>query len=279
MKSFRPAAALFLLPALFPEAGAMASSSMPRIDIVAAERGPSCGGRGFAAPAMRDTLEPAPLSRGDRVEISIGGDRVFSGVYQINETGALKLPQLNPVPAHGRSAALIASELSLRLKAEGFYGVAPKVALRVVAFAPAGVTVGGAVSEPGEYNVGAGGVDGRGRTLAAALRLAGGARADANLSRIAILRGGVSFIVDLRPGSGGEALRDVALISGDAIEVPSLACVLESLSIPSAMAPQRQMVRAAHRAETPGPAPQMSKIEIACAAAGEVGAPLALLAR
>lgn len=213
-----------------------------------ANSAPACAGRAHNDPSPTNASDVELLSRGDLVEVSIGADKTFSGRYEVSRDGALKLPHLHAIPAQGRSVEALELDLSKELAIEGYYKVAPDVSIRVADFAPARVNVAGAVFQPGGYTVGgdgkqeqdteraaALGANGEGRSLSTALRAAGGVRPDADLSRVVIRREGQRIVVDVRPAIEGRSFPDVMLISGDEIEVPSLACFLEALVAPTAI--------------------------------------------
>ncbi|NLH82161.1 MAG: polysaccharide biosynthesis protein, partial [Phyllobacteriaceae bacterium] len=134
--------------------------------------------------------------------------------------------------------------------AAGTYPTAPQVSVRLMEFAAARVFVGGAVFEPGAYEIGgptatrtegerlaAIGAAGDDRRLSRALRAAGGIRPDADLSRVTVLRGTRRSTYDLRPAIAGRAYADVILLAGDQVDVPSRGCFQEAVMKPSPISP------------------------------------------
>ncbi|WP_339950966.1 polysaccharide biosynthesis/export family protein [uncultured Albimonas sp.] len=191
------------------------------------------------------------LSAGDLLRLEVGEDGTFSGDFEVASDGRLKPPYITPIAAAGRATDAVQRALTERLVAEGYYPApGPRISLRLVSRGPARVHVGGAVFEPGAVSVGGVGRDDRDaareaasgagdarRSLAEALRNAGGIRPDADLSRVRITRGGVVREVDLTGALAGRAFDDPTLIAGDTIEVPSRGCFQEALMAPSAVTP------------------------------------------
>ncbi|MGF1553437.1 MAG: polysaccharide biosynthesis protein, partial [Paracoccaceae bacterium] len=76
-----------------------------------------------------------------------------------------------------------------------------------------------------------------GRTLSAALRAAGGIRPDADLSRVALERGGRTRIFDLNGAFSGGAFEDAVMVAGDRVSVPSRGCFQVALMRPNPVSP------------------------------------------
>ncbi|MEQ8654415.1 MAG: polysaccharide biosynthesis/export family protein [Kiloniellales bacterium] len=214
-----------------------------------AERCQISSGQPLTLPVTLDVaLESERLSRGDLLEVLVQKDEVFSGEYEVSRDGKLKLPFADPVPAANRSVGELEREIAERLVREGYYRRRPEVSVRVMDFASAKVYVGGAVFDPGSFEVGrvsgddrddlrqtARGASTEGRNLSLALQAAGGVRPDADLSAAVLRRDGVEYRLDLRPAIEGRAFADVMLLSGDEIELPSRGCFQEALMAPSAI--------------------------------------------
>ncbi|EPX80521.1 polysaccharide biosynthesis/export family protein [Salipiger mucosus] len=190
------------------------------------------------------------LSRGDLVDLMLPGDETFSGDYVISRDGTLKVPFLAPIPAQGRTTAQVGADLRRALVAGDYYDTAPETALLVQDYAPARVTVSGAVFEPQPVTIGgvpgdqvdtlrqaALGASTEGRNLSVALRNAGGVRPDADLSAVRLTRGGTTYTLDLRGAVDGTPFDDVMLITGDQVEVPSRLCFQDDLMKPSPVSP------------------------------------------
>ncbi|WMC09831.1 polysaccharide export protein [Oceanimonas pelagia] len=175
-----------------------------------------------------------PLSPGDRLQIEVVDGEDFSGRFEVNTNGTLTLPFLPPLAVAGGSLQDAEKQIAEALVAERFFRPQRvEVSLRLHEWGHAQVHVSGAVFNPGMVTVNARGVEERAlkdrlstgdfaseRLLATALRAAGGVRPDADLSRIRLTRGEQTLVLDYRPLLQGRAVRQVALMSGDVIEVP-----------------------------------------------------------
>lgn len=190
------------------------------------------------------------LSIGDLLDVSLPEDVTFTGKYRVSQDGTLRVVQLPPVRALGRTVDAVQADLTRALLATGTYTTPPQVSVRLMDFAAARVFVSGAVFEPGAHQIGgpsatstqadrlaAIGAAGDERRLSRALRAAGGIRPDADLSRVTVLRGTRRSTYDLRPAIAGHAYADVILLAGDQIDVPSRGCFQEALMKPSPIAP------------------------------------------
>lgn len=182
----------------------------------------------------------APLGPGDRVEVTVLGDEGrLSGTYVIESDGSLALRGLAPIAAAGSTTAALT--LTLRNQLVTADMVRPlRNAVRVALIENAGVSVsvGGAVFQPGAVRAGernpesriglkegaVSGDDNVTRTIAGALRAAGGVRPDADVQRIYLIRGRAYAEFDLSGFIHGWTSRDVALASGDRLIVPSRKC-------------------------------------------------------
>ena len=182
----------------------------------------------------------APLGPGDRVEVNVLGDEGrLSGNYVIDSDGTIGLRGLAPVKTGGATIEALTQTLKGQLVAAGM--VRPlRNAVRVSLIENAGVSVsvGGAVFQPGAVRAGernpetriglkegaVTGDDNVTRTIAGALRAAGGVRPDADVQRIYLVRAGTYAEFDLSGFIHGWTSRDVALASGDRLIVPSRKC-------------------------------------------------------
>lgn len=182
----------------------------------------------------------APLGPGDRLEVTVLGDEGrISGNYVIDSDGTLALRGLPPVTAAGTTTTEFTKTLRNQLVTAGM--VRPlKNAVRVALIENAGVSVsvGGAVFQPGAVRAGernpesriglkegaVSGDDNVTRTIAGAVRAAGGVRPDADVQRIYLIRGRTYAEFDLSGFIHGWTSRDVALASGDRLIVPSRKC-------------------------------------------------------
>lgn len=207
-------------------------------------------------PVLAQVMAAAPdvLGSGDRLQLTISGDKdVLSGTYVVAANGRLTINSTLDFLAAGRSRETLGRDIRARLLADGqILNVVNNVQLVQVETAGAAVSVEGAVFEPGLVTVGdrasaarnaaiehpALGDYNTGRSLASALRAAGGLRPDADLGAVYVLRGGSYTVIDLRSalggdlGTGGLPL-DPQLARGDRIIVPSAGCFQPTLVRPS----------------------------------------------
>lgn len=182
----------------------------------------------------------APLGAGDRLEITVLGDEDrLTGTYVIESDGSLALRGQEPVRASGLTIAALTEELRNQLIAQDI--VRPlqnAVRVALIENAGASVSVGGAVFQPGAVRAGertpesriglkegaVSGDDNVSRTIAGAIRAAGGVRPDADVQRIYLMRNGTYAEFDLSGLIHGWTSRDVAVATGDRVLVPSRTC-------------------------------------------------------
>lgn len=211
---------------------------------------------GNCLPQRLPSSSPAPvlsaelLSPGDLLDIAIGTDVILSGKYEVSSDGAVKIRDLAPVMAYGRSTDQVSQDIAAALVNSKFYNEAPPVSVRLADFGPARVFVRGAVFEAGDVAVtGSAGSDKdapredaigaatQGRRLSHALQSAGGVRPDADLSRVQITRGTRKLMVDARAAITGGRFDDMILLEGDQVDVPSRNCFQPALMVPSVVSP------------------------------------------
>lgn len=227
------------------------NSGQPQGDWIAeapAGRGaPTCD---WSVPRELDTLQrvapasflnrTAPLGAGDRLEITVLGDNDrISGTYVIDSDGSLALRGMPPVQAANSSIEQLSDILRSQLVAANV--VRPlRNAVRVALIEASGasVSVSGAVFQPGAVRAGERSPEGRiglregavsgddntTRTIAGAVRAAGGVRPDADVQRIYLVRGRTYAEFDLSGFIHGWTSRDVAIATGDRVIVPSRTC-------------------------------------------------------
>lgn len=207
--------------------------------------------RRVATEAFQDRI--APLGAGDRIEVSVIGDADrITGTYIIGSDGSVALRGLPPVQAGGLSIEALTQDLRDQLLSADL--VRPlRNAVRVALIDNAGVSVsvGGAVFQPGAVRAGerdadsriglkegmVSGDDNTSRTIAAAIRAAGGVRPDADVRRIYLLRDGDYAEFDFTGFLDGSSNRDLAIASGDRVLVPSRKCFDTDLMRPSPLTP------------------------------------------
>ncbi|MEP6091578.1 MAG: polysaccharide biosynthesis/export family protein [Erythrobacter sp.] len=243
-----------------PEQVAYDGSRHPQGDWItdtAVGRGaPTCG---WQAPRELDTLRrvsassfldrTAPLGAGDRIEVKVlGDDGRLSGTYVIDSDGSVALRGLPAIRAANSSITELTAAFRSQLLSAGV-GRPLQNAVRVALIEASGasVAVSGAVFQPGAVRAGdrspesriglregaVSGDDNTTRTIAGAIRAAGGVRPDADVQRIYLIRGRTFAEFDLSGFIHGWASRDVAIATGDRVIVPSRTCFDADLVRPS----------------------------------------------
>ncbi|MEM7774058.1 MAG: polysaccharide biosynthesis/export family protein [Pseudomonadota bacterium] len=209
------------------------------------------GQRHHRAPSVR-------LSRGDVVNILVSDGDEFNGDYTLGPNGRVTLPYMAPVRASGLTEQQLAHRLRNALIANNlFRRGSVRVGVRVVRYATIAVRVSGAVFQPGVHALN----EPRGqknetelvtlksglrkygdstlrRTLTAAIRVAHGARPDADISRVQLLRRGRVTTFDVRGAITGDFVPDPTLEDGDEVHVPSKGCFQAELVRPSRITPR-----------------------------------------
>jgi protein involved in polysaccharide export with SLBB domain len=188
------------------------------------------------------------ISHGDLLRVTIGEDELLSGDYEIETDGALRLPKVSPVRAHGISAQDLTKSIESKLIAEQLYRAAPSVSVRILERSAVRVHLAGAVFEPGTTEIGGRSAETRdlarqsaygdptyGRGVIAALQGVAGLRPDADTQRILLKRDGKMWRLDLRPAAINKAFYDPILLSGDQLRIPSLECFQPGLARPTAV--------------------------------------------
>ncbi|MED5295102.1 MAG: polysaccharide biosynthesis/export family protein [Pseudomonadota bacterium] len=196
----------------------------------------------------RDQLGP-----GDRLRIQVvGDDGHLSQVYVIDDYFQLTLPGLAPLDTQGKALRQVETALGDRLVTAGLVRPLPRVVdVSLLESAGISVPVSGAVFQAGTVRIGereretlvgqregpASGDANRERSLAAAIRAAGGVRPDADLTRIQVVRGQRWTELDLSGLLDGTRQGDFRLSQGDNVIVPSTKCFDERLVRPSPLTP------------------------------------------
>lgn len=158
----------------------------------------ACGGRSIdpAEMSAATVAHPLEMQRGAgseaiKADYQIGaGDLLQLTVFQVEDlsfeqirvdaAGNLQLPLLGSVPAAGHTPAELSSEIARRLAVS--YLRDPQVSVVVREAASQKITIDGAVTKPGVYEM-------QGRTtLLQAVAMAEGPQRTANLSRVAVFR-------------------------------------------------------------------------------------------
>ncbi len=188
------------------------------------------------------------ISRGDLLRVVINDDALLSGDYELEDDGALRLPRLQPLKAHGITADALTENLAEALMTEKLYRASPSVSVKILERAGVRVHLDGAVFEPGTTEIGIRSAESRdlarqdafgdptyGRGIIAALQGAAGLRPDADTQRILLKRAGKTWRIDLRPAAINKSFYDPMLLAGDQISIPSLYCFQPGLARPTAV--------------------------------------------
>jgi polysaccharide export outer membrane protein len=192
-----------------------------------------------------------PLSPGDRLQIDIEDGETFSGRYEVDMDGTLKLPHLPALHVAGEDTVYAERTISDALvAAELFKAHRVRVSVRVHEWAHAQVHVSGAVFNPGLVSINVRSPEERAlkphlasgdfaseRMLSAALRSAGGVRPDAAVRDIRLIRNGKTRVASYAGLAEGHAIPQIPLMSGDTIVVPSSGHFDPGLVVPSAITP------------------------------------------
>jgi len=204
----------------------------------------------------RSKLEPfngeLPLSPGDQLRLAVAGDEDFAGLYEVSVGGGIDIPLIGRQTVLGLTVpalqVLLEDELVDR---QIIRRHAVDVDAQVVEWASVEVFVRGSVFYKGRVSINgsqapkqelarlrAAGDDATGRMLSMALVQAGGVRPDADLANIQILRRGQTLHADLSGLVHGELVRDIPLIAGDEVIVPSTGRFDDELAVPTQITPQ-----------------------------------------
>ena len=207
------------------------------------------------APLASVVRQRLPFSPGDRIRITIpglGGEE-FTGEYEVNFNGDLEIPYLGAFPAVG----LVSSEVEARLRdallqQQFFLPSQLRVSVQVLDYSPIQVAVTGEVFEPGRILISTENsviADFQGdvielpgdnpleRYLTSALKAIGGVKPTADVSKVQVLRGTESIVVDLSGIFSGTTVNDFPLIAGDQIIVPNAGEFQRELVRPSQITP------------------------------------------
>lgn len=164
------------------------------------------------------------LGPGDVVQVDIFNVPDFSGQQQILLDGTISLPLAGTLILSGLTLQQAADEIGFRLSA---FLERPIVNVRLLSARPLDIAVVGEVRRPGAYSVTADQTP----TVTQLIQQAGGISQKADIRRIQVRRtssGGSEqkFTVDLWAFlQGGDPRRDIILLDGDSIFVPTAAAL------------------------------------------------------
>src|SRR4030081_3528764 len=101
----------------------------------------------YAAPMPVRYDASYRLDAGDRLRVVVYGQEGLTNTYAIDAGGSITMPLIGSVPAHGRTPAGLAAEISAKLR--GGFIRDPSVAVEVESYRPFFIL--GEVAAPGQY--------------------------------------------------------------------------------------------------------------------------------
>lgn len=162
-----------------------------------------------AGAAQDDVL----LNFGDSLRVAFRGQRTDSGVYRVDNDGAILLPDLEPISAAGRSLGDVREGIERAIS--GFHNTKASVSLASVRQIE--ILVVGHVARPGRQ------ILTPFHSVLDALTEAGGVEKTGSLRRIKLVRAGRSALIDLYGLlMYGSDANDMGLQDGDRIIVPPI---------------------------------------------------------
>ena len=162
----------------------------------------SANQQSFAAAAGAPETSELKLEAGDKIHVTVYGEKDLTGDYQINTGGYVALPLAGSVKAAGMTPPQLERALEAQFKSLRN----PKVTVEVLTFRPFFVL--GEVQKPGEYPYRAG------LNVLSAIAIAGGATYRASTREVLIQRAGTSTL-EKAPQSPS-----VFIMPGDLVRVP-----------------------------------------------------------
>ncbi|MEC6824063.1 polysaccharide biosynthesis/export family protein [Photobacterium piscicola] len=177
------------------------------------------------------------LSAGDVLNINILNNVTLSKDYIIKSNGNIYLPWIAPIQAEGLSidelnekilTSYIANDI---FKKGSFHPI-----ITVIKYAPISIKVNGEVFKPGfiiinkndpilNHYKDLGISHTEDKMLTLAIKLAGGVKPTADITNVRLVRGGVSYIIDLNGVLSDGGFKDIPLANGDEIYIGSSLCV------------------------------------------------------
>jgi polysaccharide export outer membrane protein len=141
------------------------------------------------APIVQPMLVSAyTLDSGDVLRVIVFGQADLTNTYEIDQGGAISIPLIGPVQARGKTTAVLASEITARLRQSVLRD--PNVAVEIAQYRP--VFIMGEVAAGGQYAYVAG------LTVREAIAMAGGFTPRANRRTIEVTRSAEGHIYELR---------------------------------------------------------------------------------
>ena len=178
------------------------------------------------------------ISAGDEVELSISEDEIFSRNYIISKDGYIEIPYINKIYVNGLTTKEASNSIKNEfVKSNIFRPHKFSLSILIRRQGPISVAVSGEVFNEGiktinknkaimksgdsEFTIYETDSDSLNRYLSNALKLAKGVTPYADLSKIEIMRNGELLVHDITGLMTGSSAKDIELINGDIIYVPS----------------------------------------------------------
>lgn len=190
-----------------------------------------------------------PLSPGDQIRVLVQDGEIFSGIYEVNLNGDIQMPYLKPIYVIGLTLSEIQNLVRQELiRQKMFKPNYANASVSIVQWSAIEVNVSGAVFQPGPVTINvrlaadqaltkdrASGDYAPDRSLLAAIRAAGGITPIANIKEVTLMRNGITSTVDISGVFQGIPIKDIPLIRGDQVIIPSLDVWQNELVRPSAI--------------------------------------------
>ncbi|MEC6798769.1 polysaccharide biosynthesis/export family protein [Photobacterium sp. S4TG1] len=177
------------------------------------------------------------LSAGDVLNINILNNITLSKDYIIKSNGKIYLPWIAPIQAEGLSIDELNEKILTSyivndiFKKDSFYPI-----ITVIKYAPISIKINGEVFKPGfiiinkndpilNHYKDLGISHTEDKMLTLAIKLAGGIKPTADITNVRLVRGGVSYIIDLNGVLSDGGFKDIPLANGDEIYIGSSLCV------------------------------------------------------
>jgi protein involved in polysaccharide export with SLBB domain len=144
------------------------------------------------------------LGTGDKIRVTVFGEKDLSGEYDVNDQGVVPLPLIGPTKVAGKTISEAEAQITNSYGKD--YLINPRVNVEVLNYRPFFIL--GEVQKPGSYPFV------NGMTVVNAVALAGGYTPRAAQNHIMVKRAS-------KPGAGEQEIgEDSAVLPGDVIRVP-----------------------------------------------------------
>jgi protein involved in polysaccharide export with SLBB domain len=154
-------------------------------------------------PARADDAPAYRLGTGDKIRVTVFGEKDLSGDFDVNDQGLVALPLIGPTRLNGKTISEAETLITTALAKD--YLINPRVNVEVLNYRPFFIL--GEVQKPGSYPFV------NGMTAVNAVALAGGYTPRASRSHIFIRRARSG-------GAEQEVAEDAVILPGDVIRVP-----------------------------------------------------------